>query len=84
MDITFIETKLVTDSKRRSLQRCSNKRKVSVQTLTLEEIRMMVDIWRKDNREGLQQNLVYVHKCAFQLTWRDNEPTNCKINLYQN
>lgn len=80
-DISFKCSRLARDTKRRQLQSCPEKRKLSSKALSTEELLKMIQSYDEETPDGAQKK--FFHLCSYELAWRGNEAVNCKIHFFQ-
>lgn len=80
-DITFKDARMARDTKRKQLQSCLQKRKLSSKALSTEELMKIIQSYNEENPDELQKK--FFHLCSFELAWRGNEAVNCKVQYFQ-
>jgi hypothetical protein len=80
-DNTFECARTDRDAKRKQLQKCPEKRKISASSLSEQEIDKMFAIWDETTPDGLQRK--FFHVASYELVWRGGEACNCLLSYFE-
>ncbi|KAK5638533.1 hypothetical protein RI129_012828 [Pyrocoelia pectoralis] len=80
-DIVFKAAREARNTKRKQLQSIPEKRKVSAEAFSLEEIDKIINSFDENTPEGLQKK--FFHIVSFELAWRGGEGSNCITDYFK-
>ncbi|KAK4877572.1 hypothetical protein RN001_010078 [Aquatica leii] len=80
-DIVFKAAREARNTKRKQLQSIPEKRKVSAEAFSLEEIDKIINSFDEDTPESLQKK--FFHIVSFELAWRGGEESNCITEYFK-